>query len=1228
MNAVKAEELPGWGWQKTAVFPDWKGYTDDTLAMNGMISFYAWHGQGSLWLRIADEVESFSLYVNGVKYDTSGLAGGVWNADISGETADGVNTLQVSNILPLGLEKAVEVCIPYPTVMESEGGLEGIDPLAEKLVSDIIGSDIAHGFTGAQLAVARNGRLVINRAWGSVNAYAPDGSPRTDSAPVTVDTLYDLASVTKMFSVNYAVQKLVTDGALDIDAPVTAVLGDGFADDTLDIVYRDAQVQPDHETQVAWKKALTIRDLLRHQAGFPAALHYNNPDYDISLLEAGAPGSNLCYAVTREDTLEAIAKTPLFYEPGTRTVYFDVDYMLLTFVVEAVTGQRLDEYMKETFYEPMGLAHTVFLPLENGFEADDCAATELNGNTRDNHVFFDGIRTATVQGEVQDERAWYCMQGVSGHAGLFSNAADLARLASVMLTGGYGEHRFFSRNVMDSFTAPKAFDFGQWGLGWWREGDDQRVWYFGTQAAPNTIGHQGWTGTLVMIDPSRNLVIAYLTNKINSPVTDEADLNKFDGGCFTASTLGFVPQILSVGMDSDADISGQLLDLIADMAAGSLKLIPEGAGAGHPYVRNAESKLDVLRSWAGSDEGYLALADSLSIEAILARMTLQEKIGQMMVPSFRVWKEVPESGEQNLGVENTEEPPANDITELNDEIRSCLAQYRFGGAILFAENCRDAEQTLRLTADMQAANQAGGGLPLLISVDQEGGNVARLGFGTTGPGNMALAATGDPDSAAAMAAIYGEELSLLGIHADYAPVMDVNNNANNPVIGVRSFSDSPAMAAEYGAAFIEGLHSKGIIATLKHFPGHGNTDTDSHTGFPRIDASYEDLKACELIPFQAAIDAGADMVMTAHIQYPQIETETYTSVSTGEKVGLPATMSRVILTDILRGDMGFEGVIVSDALDMAAISENFAEEDILRLTINAGADMLILPCVRDTELYRKTLRMTDAAVRMAEEGAIDVTRVDDSVRRILWLKKKYGLLGQTDFTVTDEQIRAASEGVGSPEHRQEAWRIAESALTLVKNENGAFPVSMRPGESAVILFADSCASRAGSGELARQILEEQDALPEGASVSVMVNTADNGDSCLETAMQSDYVILVHRVYNSACLDPNTEDGFSSAVFDRIIEARHEGHRPVIVVSCQLPYDAARFPGADAVLLSYGSSPMRAVPPASGEGSAYAPNLPAALCACFGVGTADGKLPVDLPPLTEDFRIGEGVMFAR
>ncbi len=612
LKIEKAEARPEAGWQKKAVYPDAWGYVDDTLAMNSMVSFQGYHGQGYFYLEVAEGVTDFTLYVNG-RQCMAEIGPGVYRVDYSAAALDGKNTLQIGNIRPADLKAAVTAYIPYPVVLPGSIGESGIRPEALQLISDLIRSDIDLGFTSAQLAVVRNGRMVYENAWGTVNAYEPDGVRKTDSPAVTVDTLYDLASVTKMFSMNYALQKLVTDGQLDIDARIVDILGSGFAEDTAGIRYAGCDY-PGLEVMKQWKAELTVRDILCHQAGFPADVHYHSRRFDMEKLSEMPDGENILYAgsdgsaETRQNTLKAIFKTPLMYEPGTKTVYSDLDYMLLGFIAEKITGRRLDEYVRDSFYTPMGLTHVTYNPLKNGFSPDDCAATELNGNTRDRLISYPGIREYTLQGEVHDEKAWYAMGGVSGHAGLFSNASDLAKLASVMLTGGYGENRFFSRNVMDMFTAPKALSHGQWGLGWWREGDDQRPWYFGTQSASNTFGHQGWTGTLVMVDPSRQLVIVYLTNKINSPVTSPDNPNRFNGGSYTASTLGFVAQLLSMGMDEEEDITPQLTALLADMANGSVRLA-DGAAAGHPLVLNAKSKISVLRAWAKDEPEWLEAAD-------------------------------------------------------------------------------------------------------------------------------------------------------------------------------------------------------------------------------------------------------------------------------------------------------------------------------------------------------------------------------------------------------------------------------------------------------------------------------------------------------------------------------------------------------------------------------------------------------------------------------------------
>lgn len=618
----KADFLPQAGWQKKAVFPDAWGYTDDTLAMNSMVSFQGYRRQGYMYLKVAECVTDFTLYVNGQEYDTSAMRSGLYRIDFSHAARDGKNTIQVSNIRPSDAAGAITVYIPYPVVLPGTIDGSGIHPETLQLISDIIQSDIDHGFTSAQLAIVRNGRLIYENAWGSVNTYKQNGERKTGSPAVTADTLYDLASVTKMFSANYALQKLVTDGALDINAKVVDILGAEFAGDTVEIHY-DGSDFPGIDIMKEWKTGITVRDILCHQAGFPARIDYFNQRFDPEKLFPVANGSNTLFAghdgseSTRQSTLKALFRTPLLYKPGTKAVYSDLDYVLLCFIIEKITGQRLDRYMQKAFYVPMGLTHITYNPLQAGFSKEECAATELNGNTRDHLVSFPGIREYMLQGEVHDELAWHSMGGVSGHAGLFANASDLAKLASVMLTGGYGENRFFSRNVIDLFTAPNALNHCQWGLGWWREGDDQRPWYFGTQASSGTIGHQGWTGTMVMVDPSRQLVIAYLTNKINSPVTSPDNSNRFNGNCYTASTLGFVPQLLSVGLDEAGDVTSQLTALLADMLSESINLASRTAGTSHPSVLNAVSKLEVLRAWAGNDPHWLAVSDE--IETILQK---------------------------------------------------------------------------------------------------------------------------------------------------------------------------------------------------------------------------------------------------------------------------------------------------------------------------------------------------------------------------------------------------------------------------------------------------------------------------------------------------------------------------------------------------------------------------------------------------------------------------------
>lgn len=239
------------------------------------------------------------------------------------------------------------------------------------------------------------------------------------------------------------------------------------------------------------------------------------------------------------------------------------------------------------------------------------------------------------------------------------------------------------------------------------------------------------------------------------------------------------------------------------------------------------------------------------IEDKISNMTLDEKIGQMLMLELRYWED--ENG--NL----------KEVTELNDDIKNAILKYKIGGVILFAENVQDTKQTTKLTHNIQKAAIENGLDPLFISIDQEGGIVVRLATGTSLPGNMALGATRDKDLAYQYGKIIADEIKALGINVNLAPVMDTNNNPNNPVIGLRSISSNPELVGELGSEVVKGIQDQGVSAAIKHFPGHGDTATDSHLGLPVVDKSYEEIEKLELVPFKKAANEGVDMIMTAHI---------------------------------------------------------------------------------------------------------------------------------------------------------------------------------------------------------------------------------------------------------------------------------------------------------------------------------------------------------------------------
>ena len=586
---TKLDNMISGSWQANVTFPDWKGYVDDTLAMNSMYSFDGVKDQGKLYLTIGKDVESFELFINNKKINTEEMKDGIYEVDISKITVNGKNTIQVSNIIPNRLKDAITVNIPYPRVIDGTLEEVGLKKEPFDLISKIIESDINNGFTSAQLAVVKDGKLVYQNVWGQTNSYNKDGSKIENGQKVTNNTLYDLASNTKMYSVAYAIQYLVDNEKVKLEDKIVDLIGKEFVDNTIEINFASWENKyPGFDKIKEWKSNLTIKDVMMHRAGFPDSGHYHNEYYDTVNQKLVTDVKNVLYVenANKEKTLkEGICKTPLIYEPQTQTMYSDIDYMLLGLIIEKVTGKDLNTFLSDIFWAPIGLTHITYKPLENGFKKDDCAATELNGNTRDGLVDFPGVRKDTIQGECHDEEAFYTMDGVSGHAGLFANATDLAKLAYIMLTGGYGNNKYFSKNIRDLFISPQTYDNTNYGIGWWREADNKRVYYFGTQSPENTIGHQGWTGTLTMIDFENNMVIVLLTNSVNTPIANKSGLetaNDFEGFYYTTSTLGFVPQIIYTGMNNNnADLNKALKSIINDMANEKQK-----------YIENKEEKSD------------------------------------------------------------------------------------------------------------------------------------------------------------------------------------------------------------------------------------------------------------------------------------------------------------------------------------------------------------------------------------------------------------------------------------------------------------------------------------------------------------------------------------------------------------------------------------------------------------------------------------------------------------
>ena len=596
-------------------------------------------------------------------------------------------------------------------------------------------------------------------------------------------------------------------------------------------------------------------------------------------------------------------------------------------------------------------------------------------------------------------------------------------------------------------------------------------------------------------------------------------------------------------------------------------------------------------------------------EQYLETMSTEDKISQMIMPAFRY----------SYDSENNR----SNVTAITDDIAATIGKHSYSGVILFGQNTPTNENTVRLVDALQKANAVNSRPRLLITIDQEGGSVTRLGQGTMMPGSMALGAANDLSLTREAASMMGRELSALGVNADFAPDVDVNNNPANPIIGVRSFSDDPQMVSEHGREFVKALNESGVISTLKHFPGHGDTDTDSHTGLPCINKSYEELKQNELIPFQACIEAGSQMIMTAHIVYPQIEKQTYISKLTGEAINLPATLSKTIISDILRGDMGYSGVVITDAMEMDAIAKHFDRIDAAKLAIEAGVDILLIPVdtttkagFADMDAYISTL------AQLADSGQISMDKINAAVLRILTLKENNGLFSAYDGTDIETRVQNAIDSVGTKGNHDKEWEIAKKGMTLVKNEDNALPLS-RTNEKTVVLVPYN--DETNPMNYAIRKLKEDGKFPEGATFEAYSYYKKAIDEVLPMIEGADNVVFMSEIYGASALK-----GDAARMADTIADTIHEKGGRFIVMSVSLPYDAARFQKADAIMIAY---LPRSMPVDPGdkvkEIDQYGANMPVAMYMMYSAADAPtAKLPINIPALDDSYSFSDTLLYER
>jgi len=469
-------------------------------------------------------------------------------------------------------------------------------------------------------------------------------------------------------------------------------------------------------------------------------------------------------------------------------------------------------------------------------------------------------------------------------------------------------------------------------------------------------------------------------------------------------------------------------------------------------------------------------------------------------------------------------------TEPSEEVERLICDHRVGGVVLFSRNVRTPKQVRELTDSLrELAERSGHELPLVVAVDQEGGGVSCLKDGFTQfPPPMAMGATRSPGVVRRAFEVIGRELRTVGVGVDFAPVLDVNTNPENPIIGTRSFGDDPELVAKLGEEAVRGLQDEGVAATAKHFPGHGDTSLDTHLVLPRVGHPTERLRKVELLPFSKAVDAGVRAVMTTHIVFEALDPE------------LPATVSPKVLTDLLRGEMGFDGMVVTDCLEMKAMERFWPEAPFMAL--RAGADVALIS--HTYELQVEALKLLRRAV---EEGRLRMDTVSASVGRISALKRRVRIPSIPADEVPDL--------VGRPEDEAFCRRLSRSAFTLVRGMD-LLPLRPSPGDRLLLVLPE--------GERS-----SWDILVEGLTgrypkAEVLRVGTEPSEEDVRGAVELASGAVAIVVSKNSHLNP---------AYAGLLRALGDTSKSLIVLGVGTPYELGVLPERAAYLAVYGSQPQ-------------------------------------------------------